>query len=93
VTSEVYEAFREKHGWHEFTQANGKKVLSHEGSNLMTVWAGDQLKQLRQGVTTVDGVRIMSIEKLIEGKLQLGRRKDFADVKLLRRYLRDRKGS
>lgn len=93
VTSEVYEAFREKHGWHEFTQANGKKVLSHEGSNLMTVWAGDQLKQLRQGVTTVDGVRIMSIEKLIEGKLQLGRRKDFADVKLLRRYLRNRKGS
>ncbi|MGB4768358.1 MAG: SulP family inorganic anion transporter [Candidatus Saccharimonas sp.] len=93
VTSEVYEAFREKHGWHEFTQANGKKVLSHEGSNLMTVWAGDQLKQLRQGVTTVDGVRIMSIEKLIEGKLQLGRRKDFADVKLLRRYLRDRKDS
>ncbi|MGB4762802.1 MAG: SulP family inorganic anion transporter [Candidatus Saccharimonas sp.] len=91
VTAAVYEAYRAKHGWHEFTQANGKKVLSHEGCNLMTVWVGNQLKQLRQGTSTVAGVRVMSIERLIDGKLQLGRRKDFADVKLLRQYLRAQK--
>lgn len=89
VTDEVYESFRQKHGWHEFAQVNGKKVLSHEGRNLMTAWAGSQFKQLREDTSVVDGVKIMSLKKLIEGKIQLGRRKDISDVALLRRYIRE----
>lgn len=89
VSQDTYDAYKAKYGWREFTQANGKKVLTRDGCNLMTTWVGNSLKQLRDDAVSVKGIKIMAIRRLIEGKQQLGRRKDRADITLLRHYLHE----
>lgn len=87
VSDEVYARYRDKKHWKEYVQDNGKKVLTHNGYNIMHTWMGNSLKRLKRDSFVVDGVTFMGIETLIESKRHLGRRKDIADIALLRQYL------
>ncbi len=43
VSSNVYTHFRDEQLWQEFTQVNGKKMLSRGGIKIMTIWGGQSL--------------------------------------------------
>jgi SulP family sulfate permease len=88
VSDQVYREYRDTHHWSEYVQDNGKRILSRDGYNLMHTWLGRSLRSLSHGAQMIDGVRFMSLEKLIEHKRHLSRRKDMSDITLLRDYLR-----
>ena len=87
VSDEVYTQYRDVHHWKEYVQDNGKKTLSHEGYTMMHTWMGNSLKHLARDSFDIDGVPLINLERLIEGKRHLGRRKDMADITLLTDYL------
>ncbi len=93
VDDETYELFRETKHWKEFTQANGKKVLTHDEYNMMKSWMGQSLSKLLRNSFEVEGVAMMGIDDLIESKRHLARRKDFSDISLLRGYLQRHRGA
>ena len=76
------------HHWQEYNQDNGKKILSHNGYNLMHSWMGANIRSLRKRAFLVDGIPMMSIEQLIESKRRLARKKDLSDIALLEAYQR-----
>lgn len=86
VSDDVYEHYRDVKQWAEFVQDNGKKVLSHDGYNLMHTWMGNNLKHLLHHSFEVDKVAFMSVDELIEAKRHLGRAKDLEDIMLLESY-------
>ena len=53
----------------------------------MHTWLGKSLKELKRHSFVRGGITLMGLEPLIESKRHLGRRKDFADIDLLRDYL------
>ncbi|MEO8691194.1 MAG: SulP family inorganic anion transporter, partial [Candidatus Saccharimonas sp.] len=88
VGPDTYATYRKRKDWREFTQANDKKTLSHDSYNLMTSWDGSSLKQLLSRSWLTGGVRVMSIDRLIQGKRHIARRKDLADIELLKEFLK-----
>lgn len=86
VSDDVYREYRDRHHWQEYVQDNGKKILSHNGYNMMHTWMSKNLKQLRKNQHIVDGVVLMGIEDLIAAKRRLGRKKDLSDIELLKNY-------
>ena len=86
VSDEVYSHFLRELHWSEYTLDNGKKVLSHEGCNIMHSWAGVKLKRLLRDSMTIDGITYMNVDKLIEVKKRFGRKKDMTDVAMLQQY-------
>lgn len=87
VSDEVYAQYRDVKKWAEYVQDNGKKVLSHDGYNLMHVWMGNTVEHLLHHSFEVDKVAFMSVDELIEAKRHLGRKKDIEDIMLLEQYL------
>lgn len=83
VSDEVYRRFRDKERWQEYVQDNGKKILSHNGYNLMHTWMSKNLKRLQKTQQMIEGIPMMSIDELIDAKRRLGRRKDTEDIVLL----------
>lgn len=88
VSDDVYRYFRDTKHWQEYTQDNGKRILSHDGYNIMRSWMGKNLRALKKHAFLYHEVSFMSVEDLIECKQHLGRAKDLADIKLLQRYLK-----
>lgn len=87
VSSKVYDHFHTEERWQEYVQDNGKKILSHNGYNMMHGWTGMRFGKLRDHAFLVDGVPLMDIQELIAAKKQLARKKDLSDIKLLETYL------
>jgi high affinity sulfate transporter 1 len=90
VSDEVYAHYRDEKKWTEYVQDNGKKVLSHDGYNLMHTWMGNSLKHLLHNAFDIDNVTFMSVDELIEAKHHLGRKKDLEDIRMLEEYQRSR---
>ena len=88
VSDETYAHYRDTEHWKEFVQDNGKKVLTHNGYNLMHTWMGKSFKRIRQNAFELNGVWFMDVDDLIEAKRHLGRRKDMSDIALLKDYQR-----
>lgn len=86
VSDEVYTHYRDVKKWAEYVQDNGKKVLSHDGYNLMHTWMGNNVKHLLHHAFEIDKVAFMSVDELIEAKRHLGRKKDLEDIMLLEHY-------
>ncbi|MCA9335499.1 SulP family inorganic anion transporter [Candidatus Saccharibacteria bacterium] len=86
VSDNVYREYRDEHHWQEYVQDNGKKILSHNGYNLMHTWMGKNLKYLKKSAFVVDGISLMSVDDLIDAKRRLGRKKDISDIALLTDY-------
>ncbi len=86
VSKELYQQYRAK-GWREYVQDDGKRVLSRNGYQLMMVYMGEKLSQLRTGSFEIDGVSFMSLEKLVVSKKRLGRPKDLADIALIQQHI------
>ena len=91
VHDSVYAEYRDGKNWKEYILDNGRKVLSRNGCNLMRMSRSYTLKQLIPDSVVVDGVRCMSVKKLIDSKLRTARPHDIADVKLLEDYLAARR--
>ena len=87
----MYAEYRDGKNWKEYILDNGRKVLSRNGCNLMRMSRSYTLKQLIPDSVVVDGVRCMSVKKLIDSKLRTARPHDIADVKLLEDYLAARR--
>ncbi|QQS22414.1 SulP family inorganic anion transporter [Candidatus Saccharibacteria bacterium] len=88
VSDDTYAKFRDEKRWQQYTQDNGKRILSRDGYNLMHTWMGKSFKKLSSDAQMIDGVRCMSVEALVEIKKHLGRRKDMSDIVLLHDYQR-----
>ena len=86
VSDEVYEHYRDEKKWAEYVQDNGKKVLSHDGYNMMHTWMGNSLKHLQHHSFEIEKIAFMGVEELIEAKRHLGRKKDLEDIMLLEGY-------
>ena len=90
VSSSVYDYFHNEKHWQEYVQDNGKKILSHNGYNLMHGWMGKTFTKLRAHAFAIDGAPFMDLRELIAAKKQLGRKKDLSDIELLESYLEKR---
>lgn len=86
VTDAQYKHFRDDKKWQEYTQDNGKKILSHGGYNIMRSWMGFSYRRLSKIAFIKSNVTYMGIDDLIIAKQHLGRQKDLADVSLLEAY-------
>jgi high affinity sulfate transporter 1 len=86
VSDAVYEYYRTKEHWQEYVQDNGKKILSHNGYNMMHGWMGKSFTKLRKGAFLIEEVPFMGIDELIAAKRQLARKKDLSDIELLVDY-------
>ncbi len=87
VSGEMYHALSAQKNWKEVTLENGKKMLTHDGINVMREWASLPLGRLQKNATKIESIPVMNIELLIACKRHFGRRKDLADIALLRQYL------
>jgi high affinity sulfate transporter 1 len=83
ASKHVYNSLRDK-GWKEFVQDDGKKVLSRHGYKVMLKWMGRDLADLQQSQEIIQGIPVMSLHDLVECKASMGRKKDLADIKLIR---------
>lgn len=92
VRDEVYERLRDEKHWKEFTLPSGRHVLSRDDYNVMRNWMGLSYARLQKNAWTADGLVLMHVAELINKKRQLARRKDDADIALLRDYLRRHDG-
>lgn len=73
------------------------KALVGDGIEIWTDWCrvGDKLwdyDYLSQFTTTINGVRFVAPDKVLQWKRYMGRRKDERDIKLLEEYLYGRVG-
>lgn len=87
VSDKLYNRFRTHYLWKEFVHDDGKRVLSHNGYHMMHTWMGRDVKKLKKDAFTHEGVQCMSTAQLIACKQRLGRKKDQADILLLKKYL------
>ncbi len=87
VSSKLYRHYQDKK-WKEYVQDDGKKILSHNGYQIMTTYVGKSLRDLLPHAQYIADVPFMSAEDLIACKKKMGRRKDLEDIKLLEHYLR-----
>lgn len=90
VSREVYDHFAHKKHWREVTLAGGKRILVHEQYNLLKSWMGSSLARLQRDMQTIDGIPTVSTDRLIAAKRKLARRKDLADLELLRGHIKRR---
>ena len=72
----------------------GHKVLVGDGIEIWTVWRevdGElwDYGYLSQFTTTIDGVRFVDPQKVLQWKRAMGRIKDEKDIKLLEEYLHE----
>ena len=86
VSPKLYRNYHEKR-WKEYTQDDGKTILSHNGYQIMQSYVGKTLKDLLPHAQYVDNVAYMSIADLIECKRKMGRKKDLADLDLIKAYM------
>lgn len=86
VSKRLYRQFLRK-GWREYYQDDGKRVLSHNGYQVMETYVGATLHDLLPGSFLNEGVRFMELNALISCKRRMGRRKDHEDIKLIERYI------
>lgn len=85
VDHDTYARYTDDPTWHEYTLVSGKVIVSKNGINLMRSWIGHTLPTIvRKDTFSKDGVVFMGPKQLIEYKSHLGRRKDQADIALLR---------
>lgn len=90
VSREVYDRFARKKHWREVTLTSGKRILVHEQYNLLKSWMGNSLTALQRGMQTIDGIPVVSTDRLIAAKRKMARRKDLADLELLRGHIKRR---
>lgn len=88
VSDQVYARYRDEEHWKEYVQDNGRRILTHNGYNLMRTWMGNSFSRIKRESFIKDGIRCMDVAMLVESKRRLGRKKDLADVTLLTRYLK-----
>ena len=90
VSREVYDRFASKKHWREVTLTSGKRILVHEQYNLLKSWMGSSLATLQRDMQTIDGIPAVSTDRLIAAKRKMARRKDLADLELLRGHIKRR---
>ncbi len=90
VSREVYDRFARKKHWREVTLTSGKRILVHEQYNLLKSWMGNSLTALQRDMQTIDGIPVVSTDRLIAAKRKMARRKDLADLELLRGHIKRR---
>lgn len=86
VSSKIYKQFKQK-GWKEYIQDDGKKIISHNGYQLMQIYVGRSLTDLKKHSFMHEGVCFMGLEDLVECKRKIGRQKDFDDIVYIEQYL------
>ena len=87
ISKNLYRQFKRK-GWREYTQDDGKRVLSHHGYQLMETYVGKSLRDLMPRSFILDDVRYMGLEDLITCKRKMGRQKDLDDIALINAHVR-----
>lgn len=85
VNKATYDKLRAKN-WKEYVLDDGKRVLSHHGYKVMMKWMGYDLKQLQKTTQIINGIPVMGLEALIDCKNQMGRVKDEADIRRIRKF-------
>jgi len=86
VSSKVYKQFKQK-GWKEYIQDDGKKIISHNGYQLMQTYVGYSLSDLKQRSFIHKDVSFMGLEDLLTCKRKIGRQKDLEDIRYIEQYL------
>ena len=91
VSQKLYDKLEKKDGWKKHPKYNilqdSNKIC---GAKVMLDFMKENysLEDVLPLATFVDGVPFMSLEMLINAKRQMGREKDFSDIKLIEEYLK-----
>lgn len=86
VSSKVYKQFKQK-GWKEYIQDDGKKIISHNGYQLMQTYVGYSLSDLKPRSFLHKDISFMGLEDLLTCKRKIGRQKDLEDIRYIEQYL------
>lgn len=86
VNKKAYDHLHDGKKWKEYVLDDGKKILSQHGYKVMLRWMGYDLPKLKKSAQIIEGIPVMSVKNLIDCKTQMGRKKDIADLKLIREY-------
>lgn len=87
VSNAIYQRLSAKKSWKNVTLENGKKILTRGGVNILREWDTAPLRRLQKNVMKIDSIPVLGPAALIVHKRHFARRKDFADIALLKQYI------
>lgn len=90
VSSRLYEKLEKEDGWkkhHKYNILQDSDKICGAKITLDFMKENYSLDDVLPLATFVEGIPFMSLEMLINAKRQMGREKDFADIKLIEEYL------
>jgi hypothetical protein len=89
VSPRLYEKLEKEDGWKKHPKYNilqDKDKICGAKTTLDFMKENYSLEEVLPLATYIEGVPFMSLEMLINAKEQMGREKDFADIKLIKEY-------
>lgn len=90
VSPRLYEKLEKEDGWkkhHKYNILQDKDKICGAKVTLDFMKENYSLEEVMPFATVIEGIPLMSLEMLINAKQQMGREKDFADIKLMEEYL------
>lgn len=91
VTEDIYEKLKAKKDWQEVTKSDGLKVLQKDNFEIGTKWGYGKyninVKALIDTSVVVNGIRLASLDEILNYKKVINRDKDKKDIKLIKQYL------
>lgn len=92
ITKELHKNLRKTGNWKEDIRHNKVFLLKDDIEiNPDVSWEGYKTttKELIKSALVVDGINFMNLEEVVKFKKALGREKDFKDIELIEKYLKD----
>ncbi|MEI6553674.1 MAG: hypothetical protein WCO09_03835 [bacterium] len=93
VSPRLYEKLEKEDGWKKHPKYNilqDKDKICGAKVTLDFMKENYSLDEVLPLATIVEGIPFMGLEMLINAKRQMGREKDFADIKLIEEYLKNK---
>jgi predicted nucleotidyltransferase len=95
VSPELFEKLEKENGWqrhHKYTTTlEHPEGVSGAKQTLDFMRENYSLKEALPKATIIEGIPFMNLDMLINAKTQLGREKDIEDIKLIKKYLENKK--
>lgn len=92
VTEDLWDEYKQKN-WKLRTKPHGSKYLWNKKIELWKDWQPGQwdIKQLIKEAEIINDLPFVRLERVLEYKKLLGRKKDLADIKIIKKFLQTKK--
>ncbi len=93
VTKELFDLLEKQECWNKFLYDDGCSGLRHEHQDIevfyeskMSYCSAREIEQKIQNTETIEGVKFVNLDDILEWKRAMGREKDKVDVELIEKY-------